>query len=112
MVNESAKTPVGKLLTPGEGKLTPSPRDRKRKFSERRPESLIGKSTRSQHILAADASIHEKQHSSRIKKSRSLGSPTWSVKQVLNIVHKLSNEKLSQVVGSILKKEKARSSSP
>ena len=108
MVNESAKTPVGKLLTPGEGELTPSPRDRKRTFSERRPESLIGKCTPSQPILAADASIHGKQHSSRIKKGRSLGSPTGSVKQVLNLVHKLSNDELSQVVGSILKRKKKR----
>ena len=108
MVNESAKTPVGKLLTPGEGKLTPSPRDRKRAFSELRPESLIGKSTPSQPILAADASSHGKQHSSRNRKSRSLGSPTGTIKQVLNLVHKLSNDELSQIVGSILKRKKKR----
>ena len=103
MVNESAKTPVGRLLTPGEIMVKIPPRDRKRAFSETRSESLSGKATPSQPTLATDGLVRGKLLTSKHKKMS-----TVAVKQIINLVPKLSSDVLSQVVGSILKRKKKK----
>ena len=87
MVNELAK--IVSSTTPGEIK-TKIPRDRKRSFSETArpkgpPQTTLGE-------------VH--------KKPRQATAPNLTAKQMIDLVPRLTNEEVSKLVGSLLKRRK------
>ena len=88
MVNELAK--MGSSTTPGEIKPPKASRDRKRTYSE---------TARSK--VTSQALLDESQ-----KKPRQTAATKLTAKQMIDLVPRLSNEEVSKLVGSLLKRRK------